>query len=208
MKGLLIKDLCILGKSGKFYLLYLVAMALLGYNMDNTSFVIGVLVMVFTILCITTFSYDDLARWPAYAAALPVSRRQVVLAKYILGLGMPLVGGLLSFGITLIYSFLRPENVAQNALIAGVVTAVGIAFNLLMLPATFKWGAERSRIFLYLAFAAVFAGSFALAKLPLKAPSLPALSPAVLGVILAVALVALGLLSYLLSCRIYAKKEF
>ena len=73
MKGLLLKDFCIFGKSAKFYILYLVGMAVLGLGMKSSAFIVGIVVMMLSILCISTFSYDDMARWPAYAAALPVS---------------------------------------------------------------------------------------------------------------------------------------
>ena len=55
-----------------------------------------------------------MARWPAYAAALPVSRGKVVLSKYALGMGMPLLGGVIALLITVGYSFIRPENMVEE----------------------------------------------------------------------------------------------
>ncbi|MGN8938321.1 ABC-2 transporter permease [Bittarella sp. HCP28S3_D9] len=209
MKGLLLKDFCIFGKSAKFYILYLVGMAVLGLGMKSSAFIVGIVVMMLSILCISTFSYDDMARWPAYAAALPVSRGKVVLSKYALGMGMPLLGGVVALLITVGYSFIRPENMVENALTAGLTACVGMLFNLILLPPTFKWGAEKSRIILYAAMAAVFAIVFLAEKLPaLKLPSLPQLPTGLWVGLIAAVMVGLTLISYGVSCRIYAKKEF
>ena len=202
MRGLLLKDFCIFGKSAKFYILYLIGMAALGLGMSSSAFIIGIMVMMLSILCITTFSYDDLARWPAYVAALPVSRNKVVLSKYALG-------GVIAFLITVGYSFIRPENMVENAMAAGLTACVGVLFNLLLLPPTFKWGAEKTRIILYAAMAAVFAVTFLAEKFAaLKLPALPQLPAGLWVGLLAAAMVGLALISYGVSCRIYAKKEF
>lgn len=209
MRGLLLKDFCIFGKSAKFYILYLIGMAALGLGMSSSAFIIGIVVMMLSILCITTFSYDDLARWPAYVAALPVGRNKVVLSKYALGVGMPLLGGVIAFLITVGYSFIRPENMVENAMAAGLTACVGVLFNLLLLPPTFKWGAEKSRIILYAAMAAVFAVTFLAEKFAaLKLPALPQLPAGLWVGLLAAVTVGLALISYGVSCRIYAKKEF
>lgn len=209
MKGLLLKDFCIFGKSAKFYILYLVGMAVLGLGMKNSSFIVGIVVMMLSILCITTFSYDDMARWPAYAAALPVSRSKVVLSKYVLGVGMPLLGGVVAFLITVGYSFIRPEDMANNALTAVLTACIGVIFNLILLPPTFKWGAEKSRIILYAAMAAIFAIALLAGKLAaLEQLSLPQLPTGLWVGLIAAVMVGSTLISYGVSCRIYAKKEF
>lgn len=87
MRGLLQKDLYVMLGQGRTYLVlvaFYLVLTLVGAF--DASFFSGFIVLVMTMLPMSTFTYDDLARWPKFAAATPAGRRGVVQGKYLFAL--------------------------------------------------------------------------------------------------------------------------
>lgn len=85
MKGLFVKD-CILIKNIAFSYIdinYVFIMSILGSS--NIFFRFYSVVML-SIIPITISAYDEQCKWSAYEAALPISRKQVVLENTLLSL--------------------------------------------------------------------------------------------------------------------------
>ena len=92
MTGLILKDLLVLRKTLRTYILFLLfyfVMALL--NLFSIAFITAFVQIIVMILPMSSFAYDDLAKWDRYAMALPLGRRAVVRAKYAFVLLMVLV---------------------------------------------------------------------------------------------------------------------
>ena len=85
MKGLLYKELVVLRDSLR--ILGVVSIALLAMAMLSAASLqmIGSILSVCVVtLAVSSFSYDDLADWDIYAAAMPLRRWELVSAKYLL----------------------------------------------------------------------------------------------------------------------------
>lgn len=86
MKGLILKDLLNLKAQYKVFvvmILFFVVFALMGDSHDT----LGVILTMITIMLpITALAYDERSQWDKYALTMPVSRRDLVLSKYLLGL--------------------------------------------------------------------------------------------------------------------------
>ena len=84
MTGLMIKDALVMRKTLRLYALFLLfysGLAVLGvFPMSMALAMVEVIVMV---LPISSFSYDEAAKWDRYAAVLPVGRTAVVKARYL-----------------------------------------------------------------------------------------------------------------------------
>ncbi|MGM9606654.1 MAG: ATP-binding cassette domain-containing protein [Oscillospiraceae bacterium] len=159
---------------------------------------------------------SGLARWDAFAAALPGGKRAVVKAKYqflFLAFGGAFV---LSCLVNLVISFaVREENGTFPELVAAALacTAVCLLIDCIFYPLLFRYGSQKSRIVLAAVFGAVFA-VFAVAALlfsfsggtPLDL--LTGASPFAVAAGAVVLLAAAVVISYRVSCRIYDKKEF
>ena len=212
MTGLMMKDALVMRNTLRLYALFLLfysGLAVLGvFPMSMALAMVEVIVMV---LPISSFSYDEAAKWDRYAAVLPVGRTAVVKARYLFLLAaaaIGLVGSILA-------SLLAREDLGE--LLATLLVSMGLGLMIadIMLPVVYQLGPERARPWMYVIIFAPIVVLLGGAKLGLFdgidlswLDQLPEL--AVLGVF---ALVPLGplvgmLLSCWISCRIYARKEF
>lgn len=215
MTGLMMKDALVMRKTLRLYALFLLfysGLAVLGvFPMSMALAMVEVIVMV---LPISSFSYDEAAKWDRYAAVLPVGRTAVVKARYLFLLLVLLAAAAIGLVGSILASLLAREDLGE--LLATLLVSMGLGLMIadIMLPVVYQLGPERARPWMYVI---IFAPIVVL----LGAPSclfdgidlswldqLPEL--AVLGVFALVPLVPLVgmLLSCWISCRIYARKEF
>ena len=83
MKSLILKDLYNIGHNMKSMLLVLVILAVgLISSAGTESYVVASGVICGTMV-ITTFSFDNMSKWPRYAMIMPVSRKDLVASKFI-----------------------------------------------------------------------------------------------------------------------------
>lgn len=208
MLGLLKKDLKSLAQQSRVVLILLVVYSLifiLGNQEEGGGMVVGMVAMMSALLPITALSYDEKAHWDRYALTMPVSRNMLVGSKYLLSFLISLACGLLSLAITLLSeAYLWKETL----LISWMMVGVALLLSAITYPIYFKLGVEKARF--------VFMGVFLTPTIVLLAASrlnlsLPAMDPAQIERFLPLfpiaALVLFGA-SALLSCRIYAGKEF
>lgn len=213
MSGLVIKDFMVLRKQGKSYLLILGLYALLTImGVFNYSVMSSMMVVLVMMLPMATFSYDDLARWDKYAAAMPVGRAGIVKAKYITTLLITGGSALLCLVLNTVVAAARLEDASFGALNLTLLAClgVGVLINAVILPMMFKYGAEKARgmsmgVMLVL-FILIFGLSALLAETGLESliPEAVMLWSPVILVLFAAAALAL---SYRLSLRIYRRKE-
>ena len=211
MKGLILKDFLNLKKYGRTLLLVIGFYLLFSLMMDSISFLSGMIVLLMAMSAVTSFSYDDMAKWDVYALTLPVSRKDMVLSKYILALLLAVLGSAISFLFGIGFSFYKNQPMDEQLIIIAAVLAVALVFISVLFPLIYRYGVEKSRMFIMIIFAAPTAAFIALSNTGIMMPqeeiarwekvigSLVWLVPA--------AVAALFWLSYLISCRIYMKKD-
>lgn len=206
MLGLLLKEYYNLLRYGKTILGLAVFYLLFSIIMKNVSFITSMVMLLFAIMTVTSFSYDDMAKWDKYAASLPVTRKKIVGAKYLLGVILTVLGGLISLlGIWIISLIQEVPDLNMNfMIIAGTFTA-SFFYLALLLPVLYKFGAEKSRFIMLAIFFIPFGLVYLLGQLGITMPSeqtiVAFLKLAPLGAIL------LYVISYFISCAIYRKKE-
>lgn len=210
MTGLVLKDILVLRKAAKIYIAMLAFYLVLTITGAFDKTMMTGFVTLFTMMMpISSFSYDELARWDKFAAALPVSRRGIVGSKYLLVL---LLGGAAEVLIAAaaVVLFLVNRTAPGEVLLAGLAcVAVGMILNSILLPLLFKFGAEKGRLLTMAVMAAIFLLGLGGAKLLGEEALLSILSRYEGFVALAViAIVLLAFfVSYRISLGIYGKKE-
>ena len=206
MKGLLYKDLLMVAKYCRSFLLVIaIFVAALLVEPGNTFY------MVYTCLFVgmvpmTLISYDERDKWSHFSGILPVSRGMLVSVKYLTGLlfqlGVLILSGAAWFvGLRRTGFFVVEEYLSTLV----VLMSVSLLGPTLLLPCIFKLGVEKGRM-AYYAVIVIFgaaAGIVAYAELDLSAIALP--DWGIGGVFFICA--GLFALSWLLSIRIYEKKE-
>ena len=215
MKSLVLKDLYNIGHNAKSLVFMLIVLTV---AIVPTSGVGGYLVMC-TILCsmmtITTFTFDDMAGWTPYALVMPVTRKAVVLAKYVVlavfstaGVAFGLVTGGIMGAVMGAYTS-GVSAIAELAVTALVGWAVSFGTGSMAIPLVFRFGAERARILLILSYlipGALFAGVYGLMELTGLSLS-HGMQTALLCASPLMALVW-GEVMYQIACGIFARKEY
>ncbi|MDL2324948.1 ABC-2 transporter permease [Ruminococcaceae bacterium OttesenSCG-928-A16] len=149
MKGLLIKDLYSLNALKKTYLLFLVLIVGFVAFLDfDSSYVASTLSMFVLMTSTTCFNYDEAYKWDAYGITLPLSRKQIVAARYLLGLGFTFSAGVISLVLSSLISVIKQEPAGWliNLLTTIVVVfIIGLLVNAVSFPVAFRYGAEKAR---------------------------------------------------------------
>lgn len=211
MTGLVLKDFLVLRKALRTYVLFLIFYLILAiFDLFSISFITAFVQIIVMILPMSSFAYDDLAKWDRYAMTLPLGRRAVVRAKYAFVLLMILVAAAFALLSCVALSITAAQPVEEN-LAAGVgALSVGLLAVDVTLPLNYKMGPERARPFLY----AIIFIPVILIVLAARAGWLDKLEQLPLSMVLPLLgliplVILLGLpVSYLISCRVVEQKEF
>lgn len=206
VKALVLKDLLVLRKQARSMLFMLAFLLLYAVMMKSITFITFMAVIFFAMMSISSFAYDDLAKWDAYAIALPITRTQTVLAKYALALLLALAGA----AVAIVASFAAPlvgdpTALGERMLVVYVTFAIAVVFVSAMLPLIYRFGTERSRLFMIAVFALPSVVGYAAFRAGVPIPDEAALkallyaSPLVLLAVLCV--------SVLVSAKVFSAKQ-
>lgn len=215
MTGLVLKDLLILRKTIRSYVIFLaVYSALAVFGLFPAGAVASVTQIVIMMLPMSAFAFDEYAKWDRYVLTFPAGRRAVVGARYLFALLMSACGALISLLTVLLPAAVRGDGPSLLENLSSLLAALGMGLLIcdLLLPLCYKLGVERARPYMYLIVFVPVALFFLLVQLDvLDLSALNRADPAV--VMLAFAafpLLALaGMIpSCLISRRIMERKEF
>jgi hypothetical protein len=217
MTGLIWKDFMVSKRTVKAYLgimIFYAALTVMG--MFSVTFVTAFVSVMLIMLPISAFAYDEQAKWDRYAMSLPIGRSRVVGARYLFTLLIVLV--------SLAFALLAGATVAvtgkgdlMEVLVSALTTlAAGLLIADVLLPLCYKVGPERARPYLYALVFIPALGLFLAYRMGIHIDTswldrLARSSPAaVLGLFSLPLLAALALtfVSYLISCRVAAGKEY
>lgn len=202
MKGLLFKDLVNIRQQARIYTLILAIWILIGITEKNLSFFGGVMSIFSAMVPLTACGYDEKANWDKYALTMPVTRKQLVISKYLLGILILLCG----FGLMLLAGLFTDTALTEQIDIICVFGALGMTCMALMLPAVFRLGVEKARTVMMLIFIIPTVVLLAVDRLDLATPD-PEMLRTLLHMAPAAAAV-LFLLSIPFSIYLYEKREF
>lgn len=213
MKGLIAKDFAILRQRGKILLILLIWGVGMNFIMEDSSFVVGWLVMIATITAMSTLSYDEYDNCMPFLMSLPVTRRTYAVEKYafsaLVGTAAWLVSVVLVTVCELVIRKQMPtaENYLSMVLfLAGIMIIPAIS-----IPPQLKWGVEKGRLVMIGIFGAIAVGAFVFSRISADPALIAKLDKLPLGGFvagtIAVTLV-LTAVSVFISVRIMEKKEF
>ena len=217
MKGLIIKDLCVLKNQMKTLLLVLAFFIIFSIINEDATFILFLVPFYMIMILITTFNYDEFNKWDSFCNSLPLSRKEIVKSKYILFNATSLI--VLILGI--IASLIIPnfiENITFESIFASII---GVAFGIclvisLLIPFYYKFGSQKGRIMLFLCIVilALLIGAitsldiFNIIELMNLINNLNNLSLGMFALLLIIVTVIIMTISYYISIKIYSNKEF
>ena len=216
MTGLIMKDILMMRKVLKSYLLLIVIYIVLAYlDFFDYSFIITFVQVILAVMPISAFAYDEQSKWDRYAISLPLGRNRVVGARYLFVLLLTLFTVAMGLAGTALLYLVQQADPLEMFLTLMVSTTIGLLIPTILLPLSYKLGAERARPYLY---AIIFIPVIAVVLLAragvldmsvLKGMEL--LTPTALAggaALLPLAGLVLLFVSYLVSCRVAAGKEY
>lgn len=216
MKGLIIKDLCVIKNQMKSLLLVLALFIFLSIANKDATFVLFLIPFYMIMILITTFSYDEFNKWECYCNSLPLSRKEIVKAKYLLFNASSLV--VIVLGV--LASFIIPNFIENTTFESIYASIIGVAFGIclvisLLIPFYYKFGSQKGRIMLFLTVAilALLIGTitsldvFNNIELMNIINSLNNLSLGMFTLLLIIVTIIIMTISYYISVKIYSNKE-
>ena len=206
MSGLIYKDLMNLRRYLKqLLLIFVVFVFIFGFSGGNYSFASAYGVVLSAMVVLSSMSYDEQAKWDKSALTMPLSRRLLVGAKYLLSLLAIGVGALLSLAVVVISALLGKAPMMEGLATVGACACVALLMLAVLLPCLYKFGIEKARMMMIVIFLLPTLAILALSKLNVPMPGEEFWA----GLLIAIPFVAaLGyLLSYLVSVSIFSKKE-
>lgn len=207
MKGLILKDFIAIKKQGRVLILLALFYIVYSVAIKNIS-MFGVMIsLICTMMAITTLSYDEYYKWDKYALSMPISRKTIVLSKYLLGLLADLVGMAVVLPISIIIGVLTPKvDIVETLLMVLAFGATALTFLAIVLPVFFKFGMEKGRLIMMAIIFLPTVLGLIISKLGMQPPSEAFLN--VLPYMLVFGFVIVIVLSIQISIAIYNKKEF
>lgn len=206
MKGLILKDLLNLKSTFKTLGIMIFFFACVFIPQGN-GFIFGIIILMFAMMVVTTISYDDLAKWDAYAITMPVTRKEIVMSKYLIMVILNTIGAGLALIVGFVGTMIMGNGFSMEMLaIVAVTYLIAYLFGSMIIPLIYKFGTEKARLMLILC-ALIPTALILLVEqmhVPLSTPNQPWLY-----LILLIGLTLAGLiLSFFISLKIYEKKEF
>ena len=215
MKGLFIKDWRLMGRQLKIMLVFVLAfVGMFSFTMEDNAALSGFYAVFFTMLSINCFAYDEACHFDKLAAASPIPKKQLVLSRYLAALSVGALGVVVIavvHGACQLFQKTPREEIFASLLVIASCFGASVLFISVLFPIFYKFGVNKSRLIMILAFAIpsalVGAGMALLGESgvtlrfsPVFLRSLP---------FLLIAIVLLGLwLSVSISTRILENKEY
>lgn len=211
MLGLMKKDLYLLKASLKARSMILVMLVIyfVAIGSGDSIFTFIPTYIVFMSM-LSTFSYDEYNQFDAFAVSLPNGRKNVVRAKYVVTLLISAITALLTVLISGVAGLIFGRGLELSGLLESFIGAMCalLILQALFYPLIFKFGINKGRVMVFVLAMAVGALIFLLSQMN----GLPKIDAGILdryfAVLMPLLLLALMGLSYLISQRIYGKKQF
>ena len=209
MKALIYKDCLAIWKYCRNYLLMCAVFLVASVFMEEYSFLQMYPVIFMGMLMNTLIAYDERDKWDRQVLTMPITRKQYVTAKYLMGLMLQGTVLLLTAGAHALQMALQGGFQWEIFFVeVELLLVLAAAAPSLTLPFIFRDGSEKGRMAYLIVIGTVFGlaaiGTIILKKLDLMQDQaeLPG------GPLAAVLMVLLYLGSWILSVRWYEKREF
>ena len=216
MKGLLRKEFIMIWKNFRLYMVLCMFFLIFGVWNENAFFLLFYPAMLCSLIPVSVLNFDEKTGWDRYSLCFPLSRKQLVGSKYLISLICSLViCSLYALAWTVKVLITGDAGEAADILYIFVPTllTIGLLPPTILLPCVFKFGSQKGSYAYYAVIALLMAVVVSVMKILGDSVAAFAfldflnLSRASIF-LLPLAAAVLFTLSWPLSSRIYAKKDF
>ena len=147
--GLMLKDIYNLKKSLKIFIIFILFYGGFALLSQQSSLVVALMTTISIMLPVSAFSYDHACHWTDYALTLPVSRRQMITARYAFSCISAVGCHLILIPVLFIASRMGSDDAMET--MAAIPVTLGVIFLILAVSngAIYRFGPERGRFVLF-----------------------------------------------------------
>ena len=207
MKGLILKDLYMLVKYFRNYLLILLIFVSVSFVQEDNLFFAFYPFLLCGMIPVNLLAYDERSHWDIYCGTLPVTRDMVVSVKYLIGLLLQGAVFLISaVGQAVRFCMKGSFDWESYLVLISLMAMLSLFSSSITLPFMFKLGVEKGRMAYYVMIFTICAGAgvAGFAFNDQMQSTIPFGAVLALGVVLAAAIYGL---SWYLSILFYRKRE-
>lgn len=158
MKGLFVKDMCLMLQRKRSFIIILLCGLAISFSSDD-AFFIGWMVIIGVNSALSTIAYDEHDNSYAFLLTMPVTRRSYVCEKYIFGSVIALVfwmaGVLINWGVDSLKGV--PADYAEEITAYIFLLLIPLFILDLCIPLNLKYGSEKGRVYLLVLWGIIFA---------------------------------------------------
>jgi len=206
MKGLLLKDFYMAKKYCRMVLLLIVVFAGVSIAEPSNLFFQFYPVVMASMLPVTILGYDEKCHWNVYGQIFPYSKKQFVSVKYLMALFFVCGMWFLLAVVQLISTLVNGAGFHGNFwFFFLLVLSCGLFASGIILPVIFRFGTEKGRLAFMVVIVLICGGSAATMSIDISL-YVP-VSAGILSFMILAGSSMLFLLSWLVSIKIYEKRE-
>ena len=218
IKGLITKDILQLKSYKRTLIVFIIIFTITSISGESgIGNILAIMLTVgFGMFSMASFNYDETTKADRYILTLPLTKKEIVLSKYILVIGSTIIGSIIGVILSYIVTFVMSKQLPniEEIISVGLGGILGIGLiEGIQIPCVYKWGAEKGRIQMVivtalvalLAGGIVFIGEKANIQLPIN--NILDVLNKFLPLILIVLTIIIYYVSYKVAYKIYAKKE-
>lgn len=215
MKGLLVKEIFNMRIYYRTILILVAFFSVIGLIQQSAdsfiAMISGIGVMLTLMCAINSMSYDAASKWDCYALSMPVRRRDIVAAKYIFSIGIGaafILFGLLAMAVIHLIFPSEESGSSAAAILSGIFGASIILLSIIF-PLLYKFGVEKARFLIMTIALLPSLAIFLFSQLNISAHLFDFAALDWNAILIALPFVVLAIVaaSYLLSVRIFEKKD-
>lgn len=214
MINLLIKDFLVQKKTLAIAILYIISMLIFlqGFNNNGAVFLAGIPTVAY-LFWVTAFQSDEKNKSEQIISSLPVTRREIVIAKYLSTIFYLVIGIIIlllvvvvvkTLGIQASIPLISIENIYKSVLSMLILASVNF-------PPIFKYGLKRGKIYNVITYMAFFFMMINLKNILLKSQNLQQYiqnRQMLVTYVVTLVTVLILIISVTLSIKIYENKDF
>ena len=214
IKGLITKDILQLKSYKRTLIIFIIIFTLTSISGEGGigNILAIMLTLGFGMFSMASFNYDEFNKADRYILTLPLTKKEVVLSKYILVICSTVMGSIIGIMLSYIVTFAMNKQVPniEEIISVGLGGLLGIGIiEAIQIPCVYKWGAEKGRIQMVILTALlgviIFVGAKANIQLP--ANNILNIVNTFLPLIFIGLIIIIYYISYKVAYKIYDKKE-
>ena len=142
MLGLVYKDLMVMRRTLLLYGAMGIVYGIIAIYGDQYGMVFALMMIVSAMVPVSAISYDERSKWDKIVNTMPLSRKEIVLSKYVLAILLTAISSVIIFAF---YMLVPEMPLEEKAVTTAVMAMMAMLYQAALMPVMFKFGSEKGR---------------------------------------------------------------